>query len=168
MPARFRLALFLATAALLTAAEPLLSVHTPEKTVIFTTAEFAALPHQSITAIDPHSHVERHFAGVAVREILTRAGAPLGEKLRGPALRAAVIARASDGYIVVFALAEFDEAFSSRTLFLADAEDGKPLLPNSGPLKLIAPGDKKAARWARQITSLEVVFLGEARPAKKS
>lgn len=163
-----RLALFVCTAALLTAAGPLLTVRSAEKTLTFSPAEFAALPHQTLTVTDPHSHAARHFSGVAVRDILTRAGAPLGEKLRGRALALAVVARAADGYTVVFALAEFDAAFSSRTLLLADAEDGQPLLPNSGPLKLIAPGDTKAARWARQITSLELISLGDDLPPKNS
>lgn len=168
MPALLRLAFFVCTAALLTAAEPILTVRSADKTLTFSAAEFAALPHQSITVTDPHSHAERHFSGVAVREILTRADAPLGEKLRGRALATAVVARAIDGYTVVFALAEFDPAFSSRTLLLADAEDGKPLPAHTAPLKLIAPGDTKAARWARQITSLELISLGDAPSPKKS
>lgn len=168
MSALLRFALFFATAALLSAVEPILTVRTAEKTLVFTAAEFAALPHQTITVADPHSHADRHFTGVAIREILTRAGAPLGDKLRGRALRLAVIARAADGYAVVFALAEFDAAFSSRTLLLADAEDGRPLAANTAPLKLIAPGDTKAARWARQITSLEIVSLGDEPSPKKS
>src|SRR6185312_17007879 len=168
MPALLRFALFVCTAVLLAAAEPILTVRSAEKTLTFSAAEFAALPHQTITVADPHSHADRHFTGVPIRDILTRAGAPLSEKLRGRALRLAVLARATDGYGVVFSLAEFDAAFSSRTLLLADAEDGKSLPANAAPLKLIAPGDTKAARWARQIVSLELISVGDDPSPKKS
>ena len=144
------------------AAEPVLTLATPGRTLAFTAAEFSALPHIELKATDPHSKAERRFSGVPVSELLARAGAPLGEKLRGAALAHVVIARARDGYAVAFALAEFDAAFSPRVILLADAEDGKPLAGGAAPLRLICPGDQKAARWARMVTTLELVSVGTA------
>lgn len=157
--------LFLLLAGALPAAEPILKIAGGEKPLAFTAAEFAALPRTELTVADPHNQAPRHFSGVAVRELLARAGAPLGEKLRGPALQLAVVFRAKDGYGVVFALAEFDEAFSNRTLVLADREEGQPLADKAAPLQLVAPGDKKAARWARMITAIEIVSLADGAPA---
>ncbi|MCX6953453.1 MAG: molybdopterin-dependent oxidoreductase [Verrucomicrobia bacterium] len=145
------------------AAEPILQVITADKTLAFTAAEFAALPRTELTAIEPHEKKERRYAGVTVRELLTRAGAPLGEKLRGPALTLGVLVRSRDNYTVLYALAEFDEAFSSRTLLLADREDGAPPPASAAPLRLVAPGDKRGARWARMVTSIEVVPLPASR-----
>jgi len=139
MPAALRLARLLATAAGLAGAAPILKITGPEKSLAFTAEEFAALPRSAVTVADPHTRADRHFSGVAVRELLVRAGAPLGEKLRGPALQLAVVARARDGYGVVFSLAEFDAAFSARTILLADREDGQPLPEKSAPFQLIAP-----------------------------
>jgi DMSO/TMAO reductase YedYZ molybdopterin-dependent catalytic subunit len=105
---------------------------------------------------------------VTVHELLVRAGVPLGDNLRGAALQLVVIARSHDGYAVVFALADFDDTFSSRTILLAEREDGKPLPDNAAPFRLVAPGDKKAARWARMVTSLEIASVGSAAsPAKQ-
>jgi DMSO/TMAO reductase YedYZ molybdopterin-dependent catalytic subunit len=101
---------------------------------------------------------------VAVRDLLLLADAPLGEKLRGQALRMAVLFRARDGYVTLFALADFDPAFRGRTLLLADAVDGKPLPSNAGPLRLIVPGDKRAARWARMVNAIEIVQPGSPTP----
>ncbi len=154
-----RLAILLSLAPSLAAAAPGLKVTSPTKALAFTAAEFGALPHTDVTVADPHDQKPRHFSGVAVRNLLARVEAPLGEKLRGPALALAVIARAQDGYTVLFSLAEFDEAFSSRTILLADHEDGMPLGEKAAPFQLIVPGDKKGARWARMITSLEVVSV---------
>ena len=119
--------------------------------------EFARLPHTEITAYDVHEKKEHRYSGVAVRDILARVGAPFGEKLRGPAMRLAVIFRSKDGYSTLLALAEFDGELSSRTILLADGEDGGPLPPHFAPFRLIAPGGKRAARWARMVTSIDVV-----------
>lgn len=130
----------------------------------FSAAEFSALPHIDLTLVNPHDQKEHHYSGVNVRELLARIDAPLGEKLRGPAQQLGVLVKAKDGYAVLFALAEFDESFSSRTLILADRVDGQPLPEGMAPLQLIAPGDKKAARWARMVTAIEIIPTLPAAP----
>lgn len=82
--------------------------------------------------------------------------------MRGPALTMGVIVRCKDNYSVLYSLAEFDAAFSSRTILLADREDGGPPPATAAPFRLVAPGDKRGARWARMVVSLEIVSL----PAK--
>jgi len=130
------------------------------KTLAFSAADLAALPHQEITAMDSHEKKSHAYSGVPARDLLARAGAPLGEKLRGQALRLIVVARARDSYEVVYALAEFDPAFNDRTILLVDRQDGQPLGEGAGPLRLLVPGDKRPARWARMIVSLDVVPAG--------
>jgi DMSO/TMAO reductase YedYZ molybdopterin-dependent catalytic subunit len=143
------------------AAEPLLKIVSPEKTIVFTAAEFAALPRLELKLPEPHTNEERTFSGVPIRELLGRAGVPLGDKLRGPALTTGVIVRCKDNYAVLFALAEFDENFSSRTIILADRQDGNSLPPTAAPLRIVASGDKRGARSARQVTTLEIVSLAQ-------
>jgi DMSO/TMAO reductase YedYZ molybdopterin-dependent catalytic subunit len=149
----------LAPALLGVAGEPALTVVSPGQTLTLTADEFRALPHSDMTAMDPHQRMEHHYSGIRVRELLAKAGAPLGEKLRGKALQLGVVFHSKDGYATLFALAEFDDAFSDRTILLADREDGKPLPENAGPLRAVVPGDKRAARWARMVTSIEIVRL---------
>jgi hypothetical protein len=67
-----------------------------------------------------------------------------------------VIARAPDGYQVLFSLAEFDSAFSDRVILLADRRDGKPLDSHEGPLRIVVPADKRKARSIRGVNALEV------------
>jgi hypothetical protein len=145
-------------------AEPALRVIAAGQSLALTLDELALLTDTDLTIVDPHDKTEHRYSGIPVRDLLARVGAPLGEKLRGPALRLAVVMRAKDGYATLFALAEFDEQFSDRTLLLADSEDGKPLSANAGPLRIIAPGDKRAARWARMVTSIEVISLPQPTP----
>src|SRR4051812_44097884 len=110
------------------AAEPVLKIVSAGKTVNITATEFAALPHQGVKFADMGQQ-ERNYSGVPVRELLAKVGAPVGEKMRGPALMLGVIVRCKDNYDVLFALAEFDENFTTRPLILADKENGEMLPP---------------------------------------
>jgi hypothetical protein len=93
---------------------------------------------------------------VRVIDVLAKAGVPTGKDLRGRAMALYVVVDAADDYRAVFALAELDGAFSDRVVLLADRRDGKPLSPSVGPLQIIVPGEKKYARWVRQVIRLRV------------
>jgi hypothetical protein len=71
----------------------------------------------------------------------------------------ALLVEAADGYKVIFALAEIDPAFATREIVLADKRNGKPLDAKEGPPRVVAPGDKRPARWVRQVTSLRIVTV---------
>jgi hypothetical protein len=94
-----------------------------------------------------------HFEGVSLAALLTSAGIQLGDKLQ------ALLVEAADGYKVVFALAELDPAFATREIILADKRDGKPMDAKEGPFRIVAPGDKRPARWVRQVTVLKVIAI---------
>ena len=95
--------------------------------------------------------------GVAIRELLTKAGVPAGTALRGAALATSVVITGADGYRVAFGLAEFDPAFTDRIAILADRRDGKPLPENAVPFQLILTGEKRPTRWVRQVVSITLV-----------
>ena len=120
------------------------------------TADIAAFQRQTIRVIDEKGN-PAEYAGVPVAEILQKAGAPLGKDLKGPKMALGVVARAADGYTVLFSLTEFDPNFSDRVIILADRRDGKPLDSHEGPLRFVVPGDKRHARWIRGVTTLEVI-----------
>lgn len=150
----------LVATARLQAAGPTLSVVYEGKTTVYTAAELSAMPHQEVTAFESHEKQNHLYSGVPVRDLLAKAGVEFGQKLRGRGFRLAVLARSRDHYDVVFAVAEFDDAFNSRTILVADRQDGMPLPGALGPFRLVVPGDKRAARWARMVESLEVIAVG--------
>jgi DMSO/TMAO reductase YedYZ molybdopterin-dependent catalytic subunit len=119
-------------------------------------ADIAAFQRQTIRVTDEKG-TPVEYAGVPVAAILQKAGAPLGKDLKGPNLALGVVARAADGYTVLFSLTEFDPNFSDRVIILADRRDGKPLDSHEGPLRFVVPGDKRHARWIRGVTTLEVI-----------
>lgn len=123
---------------------------------LYTIEEFAKLPRQTVKARG-HDGVESQFEGVPLIALIDRAGSPSGAQLKGRiALSLYLVVEATDGYRVVFALPELDPSFAERTILLADRRDGKPLSDREGPLQVIVPGEKKHARWVRQVVRLVV------------
>ena len=118
-------------------------------------ADLAKLPHASVHA-SAHGD-DADWDGVPLIELLKSAGAPSGETLRGPALALYVRVRAADGYRAVFALGEIDPSVGGETAILADRKNGKPIDDQEGPLRMIVPGDKRPARWVRQVVAIDLL-----------
>ena len=119
------------------------------------TVSLQGLERQTVVSAD-RAGIKTTHEGVLLRDVLAKAGVPLGEALRGKALARAVIATAVDGYQVAYSIAEVDAAFNDFMILIVDRRDGQPLLPDSGPLQIVVPQDKRPARWIKQVTSLEV------------
>jgi hypothetical protein len=96
---------------------------------------------------------------VWLADVLKKAGAPLGAGMHGAALSSYVLASASDGYQVLFSLAELDPDMADGKFLLADKANGKPLFGENGSFRLVIPTDKRGARSIRMLTSLNVVQL---------
>jgi len=58
---------------------------------------------------------------------------------------------------VVFSLAELDAGIVESDVIVADTMDGAPLGDKLGPFRLVAPHEKRPARWVRMLKSLTVV-----------
>jgi hypothetical protein len=122
-----------------------------------TAAQISAMPHVVVSVTDHDRPAQ--FEGVALAALVSAAGVQLGDSLRGPRLAEALVVEATDGYKVVFALAELEPAFATREIILADKRDGKTMDAKEGPFRIVAPGDKRAARWVRQVTALRVIAV---------
>ena len=123
-----------------------------------TPADFRTLPRTTVTVHEDDGTTVT-YEGVLVGELLKRAGAPLGRDLSGQALATYVLATASDGYRVVYSLGELDPAMTGEDVIVADTIDGKPLFDYQGPLRIVAPHDKRGARSVRMVERLDVVRL---------
>jgi hypothetical protein len=119
--------------------------------------QIANLPRVTVEVRD--HDVPARFEGVTVSSLLTTSGIQLGDTMRGPRMTEVILVEAADGYKVVFAVAEFDPAFAAREIILADKRDGKTLDAKEGPFRIVAPGDKRPARWIRQVTALKVISV---------
>lgn len=118
--------------------------------------DISKMPHVTVKAFNGHDKKDETYEGVSLRELLTQAGLPVGEALRGKNVSKYVEMEASDGYKVVFALAELDPSFQDSKIIVADKLNGAPLPKDQGPLKLVAPLDKRPGRWIRMLKTVTV------------
>jgi len=139
------------------AAQMLQIINTDGQSTTISAAQIASLPHVAVSVKD--HDVAAEYGGVALATLLSSAGIQLGDRLHGARLAEVLMVEAADGYKVAFALAEVDPAFATREIILADKRDGKPLDAKEGPFRVVAPGDKRGARWARQVTVLRVTAV---------
>jgi DMSO/TMAO reductase YedYZ molybdopterin-dependent catalytic subunit len=119
--------------------------------------DLAKMPRATVKTTN--SGMETVYEGVWLYEVLKKAGVPQGSELRGKALAGYILAKAQDGYEVVFSLAETDPAFIDNEMLVADTANGKPLFGAQGRFRLVVPKDKPGARSVRMLTTLEVVQL---------
>lgn len=99
------------------------------------------------------------YEGVLLAELLKLAGATLGKELRGDAIATYVVASATDGYRVLFSIAEIDPEFSGSENIVADRMNGNPFLADQGPIRIFVPKDVPGARSIRMLERIEVVRL---------
>ena len=121
-------------------------------------SDLEKMPHVSVEVKD-HDGRLTTYEGVPLAELLKAAGAPIGEKLRGANMASYVLAEAKDGYRVVFALPELDSAFTDSKVLVAYAANGKPLPDGQGPFRIVAPPEKRPARWIRMLQRIQVVKI---------
>lgn len=157
--ARFRalvLALFVTPSARLAAQRPTTIVVRPNGTdsVVLAAADFARLARHEVRATE-HGRAST-FAGVWLRDAL-RAGGVRVDSLRGPALAGVVMAEATDGYRVAFALGELAPDLGGREVLLADRRDGAALAAEEGPYRLVVAQDGRPARWVRGVRAFTLL-----------
>jgi DMSO/TMAO reductase YedYZ molybdopterin-dependent catalytic subunit len=122
-----------------------------------TVADLKTMPRKTLKVDNPHSGKTEVYEGVLVEDLLKKAGVPQGEQLRGPAMATYVLVDAADNYRVVFALEEFNSSFMDSEIIVADTMDGAPISGALGPFRLVAPHEKRPARWVEMLRSLTVV-----------
>lgn len=122
-----------------------------------TATDLKKMPRKTLSVVNPHNKKTEVYEGVLLEELLRRAGAPQHEQLRGSHMAQYVLAEAEDGYKVVFSLAELDSGILESEVIVADTMDGAALGPKEGPFKIVAPREKRPARWVRMLKSITVI-----------
>ena len=125
-----------------------------DKSAEWTPATLAALPHTTIKVYNEHAKASQTYSGVALIDLLTRLGVP--DKPHGKEFQLYLVAEGVDGYKVVYSVGEVTPDVHDGTVLVADSEDGKPIA-GSGPLKLVATGEKRPARWVRNLVAVRVL-----------
>jgi len=127
-----------------------------DKTAEWTPAALVALSHKTVTVFDEHAKANQSYSGVPLMELLTRLGVP--DKPHGTYLRFYLVVEGADGFKAVYSLAEVNPMTHDGAVIVADTLDGKAL-QTTGPLQLVASGDKHPARWVRNLSAIRVLAL---------
>jgi hypothetical protein len=125
-----------------------------DKSTEWTPATLAPLPHTTITVYNEHIKANQTYSGVPLASLLTSLGVPA--KPHGKDFKIYLVAEGSDGYEVVYSIGEVSPDVHDGTVLVADAVDGKPL-GNTGPVQLVATGEKRPARWVRNLVAIRVL-----------
>ena len=118
-------------------------------------AALAKLPQQTVRA-EAHGNAVT-CTGANLIDVVAAVGAPHGEALRGKNLTLYVRVGAVDNYHVVFALAELDPGMRSDVPIVTASCNGAALDAKDGPFRLVVAGEKRPARWVRQVTAIDVL-----------
>lgn len=122
-----------------------------------TVADLRSMPRKTLRVDNAHSKKSEVYEGVLMEDLLKKAGVPQGEQLRGQSMATYVLVEAADDYRVLFALEEFNSSFMDSEIILADTMDGAPIPGALGPFRLVAPHEKRPARWVEMVKSITIV-----------
>lgn len=121
----------------------------------FDAKSLSQLPQHTVSA---EAHGKKITCdGPNLIDMLAKVDVPQGEAIRGKALSLYVRVSAADGYRAVYSLAELDPAMREAVPILTSHCDGAPLDAKDGPFRIIVPGEKRPARWVRQVTAIDLL-----------
>lgn len=140
---------------------PVLTVGGSPTPLALSAADLQAMP-RGTAVLTAHGKTAK-CEGVWLADVLVKAGVAAGESVKGPALSQMVMAEAADGYQVVFSLGEIDRLLGNGRFLVADRCGGAVLQEGEGPLRIVAEGEKRAARSVRALVRLTVMPAGETK-----
>ena len=117
------------------------------------------MPRAEARITDPQNPgKEIVYSGTPLMEVLKAGGLLPDSGMAGirEIVAMTVLVEATDGYRAAFSLAELDPELTDRVILLADTKDSQPLPLREGPFRIIVPGEKRPARWVRQVKAVTV------------
>lgn len=126
------------------------------KAGVMTVEELSSLPtiEQQTTYETSKGTVSGSYEGPLLWSILEARG--IGDAPGHNAqLKHALIVEGRDGYRILFSVGEIDPDFGNASIQLATEKDGKAL-PGAEGYRLIVPGDKRGARYVRDVVRIDV------------
>jgi hypothetical protein len=125
------------------------------KATTFSVADLNAMPQKTVKVHNEHTKTDETYSGVALGDVLTKAGFIASKATQREMLRSYVRAEGTDKYWVVYSLTEVEPTEHEGDVIVATSMDGKPLGAD-GQLKLVSTEDKKPQRWVRNLTAITV------------
>jgi hypothetical protein len=143
----------------MTAAKPMappstsLTITVDGKPTTFSVADLNAMPQKTVKVHNEHTKADESYSGVALGDLLTKAGFTVTAATHRTMLRSYLQAEGTDKYWVLYSVTEVEASEHEGDVIVATSMDGKPLGAD-GALKLISAEDKKPQRWVRNLTAI--------------
>ena len=125
------------------------------KATTFSSADLAALPQKTIKVHNEHNKADETYTGVALSDLLGKAGFAPSQATHRQLLRSYIQAEGTDHYWVLYALTEVEPSEHLGDVIVATSLDGHPLGAD-GQFKLVSSEDRKPQRWVRNLASITV------------
>jgi len=123
------------------------------KATAFSVADLKAMPQRTEIVHNEHTKVDEKYMGVALSDLLAKAGFVADKTTQKKMLHSVVRAEGTDKYWVLYSVTEVEGSEHDGDVFVATSMDGKGLGAD-GNFKLVSTGDKKPQRWVRNLTAI--------------
>jgi hypothetical protein len=128
------------------------------KSTTLSVADLQAMPQKTLSVKNGHSGADELYTGVAVGDLLARYGFAFESSTAKRVYHSYVRAEGTDGYWVLYSASELEGVLRETGAIVALTADGKPL-GEQGEFKIVLAGEKRPARWVRNLKSLTVVTV---------
>ena len=121
-------------------------------------ADLEKMPQKTVTVMNGHTKAQESYSGVMLSDLLARYGVMFeGDGMRR-VYHSYLRATGTDGYWVLYSGSEVQGAMHNADVLVAIRKDGKPL-GDAGHIMLVASGDKRPARWVRNLISISMTTV---------
>ncbi len=128
------------------------------KSTTLTLADLRAMPQISLKVHNGHSNQDETYTGVAMSALLAKFGLTLDGDGAKKVYHSYLRPEGTDKYFVIYSASELESSLTTWDSLVALTIDGKPL-GDEGAFKIIAGGERKPARWVRNLSSLTIVTV---------
>jgi hypothetical protein len=128
------------------------------KVTTLSVADLQAMPQKTVTVHNEHTKKDETYTGVELARLMARYGAPFDKAGEKKIFHSYVRVEGTDHYFVLYSGAEVQSEIHNADVLVAIAVDGKPL-GEDGQIKLVASGDKRPARWVRNLSAITLVTV---------
>ena len=128
------------------------------QTTTLSLADLYAMPQHSMTVHNSHSDSDESYTGVSLADLLAKYGLTVTGDGAKQVYHSYVRAEGTDGYFVIFSASELESTLHTGDSLIALTLAGKPL-QQDGRLKMVLAGERKPARWIRNLQTLSIVSV---------
>jgi hypothetical protein len=128
------------------------------KVTTLSVADLQAMPQKTLTVHNEHTKKDETYTGVSLPALLAKYGAPFDKAGEKKIFHSYLRVEGTDHYFVLYSGSEVQSEIHNAEVLVALSIDGKPL-GEDGQIKLVASGDKRPARWVRNLSGITLVTV---------